>query len=116
MKDGIIYADWQKIDVRLGRIVAASNPEWSNKLIELHVDFGPVIGERTIFTGLRAWYTPEQMQGKQAMFIINLPYKKMGEHESQGMILAVEPTTADGNSAPVVLLFDDIAPAGSPLA
>jgi tRNA-binding EMAP/Myf-like protein len=100
MKDGIIYADWQKIDVRLGRIVAASNPEWSNKLIELHVDFGSVIGERTIFTGLRSWYTPEQMQGKQAMFIINLPYKKM----------------ADGNSAPVVLLFDDIAPAGSPLA
>ena len=115
MKDYISFADWQKVDARLGRVIAASNPEWSNKLIELHVDFGSEVGERVIYTGLRNWYSPEQFVGKQTFFLINLAPKKMGDHESQGMILALDKVTEDGNSEPVVLLLDDVAPAGSAL-
>lgn len=116
MKPEIIFQDWMKIDVRVGTIVEALNPEWSNKLIELHVDFGDEVGARTIFTGMRRWKTPEDFVGKQSLFLINLPPKKMGEAMSQGMIVALDGPTGDGNSEPVLLLFDNIAPNGTVVA
>lgn len=117
----ISFSDWEKIDVRLGTILEASNPDWSNKLIELHVDFGAELGERTIFTGMRKWKTPEDFIGKQALFLCNLPPKQMGDKVSQGMILALDPLSdptqeEPSNSGPVVLLFDNVAPAGSKVA
>lgn len=115
MKELISFADWMKIDARLGTIVEASEPEWSEKLIELHVDFGQEVGMKTIFTALRAWKTAADFQGKQSLFLINLPPKKMGEHFSEGMILALDNAYGTSNSEPIVLLFDDIAPAGSSL-
>ncbi len=116
MKPSISFPDWLQVDVRLGTIVEASNPEWSNKLIELHVDFGEELGERTIFTAMRDFKSPDDFAGKQALFLVNLPPKKMGEHVSEGMILALEAPNTDSNSEPVMLLFDNIAPNGSQIA
>lgn len=113
MKPTINFADWEKLDIRLGTIVEASNPEWSNKLVELHVDFGPE-GRRTIFTGMRAWYEPEYFAGKQALFIINLEPRKMGPGVSEGMLVSLDDVSGDSNLPPAVLLFDDVAAAGSP--
>lgn len=115
MKPAIDFPDWMKLDVRLGTIVEALNPDWSKKLIELHVQFDEALGQRTIFTGMREWKTPEDFIGKQALFLVNLPPKKMGDAVSEGMILALDPA-GDSNSEPVLLLFDNIAPDGSPLA
>lgn len=109
-KPTVTFADWEKLDIRLGTILAASNPEWSNKLIELTVDFGPE-GQKTIFTGLRAWYAPEDFAGKQALFIINLEPRKMGPGVSEGMLVSLCDST-DGNSPPRVLLLEDLAAAG----
>ncbi len=114
MKSLIEFTDWQKLDIRLGSILAASNPEWSNKLIELRVDFGEA-GERTIFTGLRAWYEPEFLVGKQALFIINLPPRPMGPSVSEGMLLSLDTKSADGNLRPTVLWLENLAPAGTPV-
>ncbi len=113
MKTAITFADWDKVDVRLGTIVEASAPDWSNKLIELHVDFGEEIGRRTIFTGMRKWYEPEHFTGKQALFLVNLEPKKMGNSESQGMILSLDTMDADGNSHPHVVLLDSAFPPGT---
>ncbi len=115
MKPEITFTDWMKLDVRLGTIVEAFNPEWSNKLIELHVEFGAELGQRTIFTAMRDTKSPEDFTGKQALFLVNLPPKKMGEAQSEGMILAID-RDGDSNSEPVLVLFDNIAPNGSPLA
>jgi tRNA-binding EMAP/Myf-like protein len=114
----VSFGQWAALDIRVGRIVSASLPEWSNKLIELHVDLGSEIGERVIFTAMRQWKSPADFEGKQSLFLTNLPPKKMGESESQGMILALDPLsppTEGGHGEPVVLLFDDIAPNGSRL-
>lgn len=113
MRDSITFADWEKLDIRLGQIVEALAPDWSNKLIELHVDFGPEIGQRTIFTGMRKWYGPEVFTGKQALFLINLEPRKMGPSESQGMFLSLDGTDADGNSEPHVILFDSVSQPGA---
>lgn len=116
MKPLVTFSDWEKLDIRLGTIIQASAPEWSNKLIQLTVDFGTDIGERTIFTGMRKWHGPEKFQGKQALFIVNLEPRKMGAFESQGMLVSLDATDADGNSCPGVILFDNAAANGTALS
>lgn len=115
MTDTITFNDFLKLDLRVGTILTVSVPEWSEKLLELRVDFGSEIGERTILAGIRKWYQPEQLEGKQSLFIVNLPARKMGEGVSEGMLLAADAQGADDKDEPVVLLFDSLAPAGSRL-
>lgn len=113
IKDAIQFADWLKNDLRIGRIIAAEKPEWSQKLLHLTVDFGEEIGEKTIFTGMAKYFEPEIFVGKQSIFLLNLPPRKMGPGESQGMLLAGE---ADAEGKPALMLFDELAPNGTPLA
>ena len=98
MKSIINYDDFSKIDLRVGKIIECAKKEGSEKLLRLKVDFGAE-GERTILSGIAAWYKPEDLTGKEFIFVLNLqPRKIMGE-ESQGMILA-----ATGNKERAVLL------------
>jgi len=110
LKEPTSFDTFLQLDIRVGTILAASLPDWSEKLIELRVNFGPVIGERTIFAGLRRWYVPEDFIGKQSIFLVNLPPRKMGPGVSEGMIMAAD---ADDNQAPSVLLFESLAPDGA---
>lgn len=106
MKPSIQYPDFEKLDIRTGTIVDASEPEWSHKLLRFEVDFGEEIGKRIIFSGIKKWYTPEDFIGKQFVFLVNLEPKKMGDEESQGMMLM-----ADGE-APVPLVLQTAVPNG----
>ena len=91
MKETIEYQDFSKLDLRAGRVLAAESPDWSRQLLQLTVDFGPVIGERTILVGAKEQYDPEQFAGKNYLFLANLAEKQMGQAVSQGMMLmAVE--------------------------
>lgn len=53
MKPSITFADFDELELRMGTVVAATEPEWSNKLLRFEVDFGPEIGQRVIFSGGR---------------------------------------------------------------
>lgn len=88
MKDTIEYEDFAKLDIRLGTVKEATIPEGSNKLIRQVVDFGEEIGERIIFSGIKDWYSPEEMVGKQLPYVVNLAPRKMMGEESQGMLVA----------------------------
>lgn len=92
MKDLIAFADYDKIEVRVGRIVEAIVPEGSAKLIQFTVDFGQE--KRTIFSGIKEWYTPEELVGITTMWVTNIPPKKTPFGESQGMLFACD--TVDG--------------------
>ena len=86
----ITIDDFSAIEIRVGKVLEATNKEGSEKLIRLKVDFGE-FGQRVIFTGVRTFgYSPEDFSGKQFLFITNLEYRKMLDEESQGMILAVD--------------------------
>lgn len=98
MKTSITYSDFEKLDFRVGTIVEASAPGWSSKLLRFVVDFGEEIGKRVIFSGIRKWYAPEDCIGKQYIFLVNLESKKMGDEESQGMMVMV-----DTNEQPIVV-------------
>lgn len=99
--DVITIDDFAKVKLRVGKVLAATHPEKSEKLIRLEVDFGPKnLGEekhteereiRIIFTGVRTYgYTKEDFIGKQFFFVYNLQPRRMIGEESQGMILAVD--------------------------
>src|SRR3989344_4015859 len=84
----ISFDDFKKVEIRIGKIVAAGKIESSNKLLKLQVDFGAE--QRQILAGLAKFYTPEQLIGKLCPFAFNLAPKKVGELESQGMILCAD--------------------------
>ena len=65
-------------------------------------------GERTILSGIAAYYEPEDLLGKKLLFIANLPPRKMMGIESQGMIVASEDWKTD--AVRVVLIDDSVAP------
>jgi methionyl-tRNA synthetase len=102
----IAFADFAKVEMRIGEIVAAEIPEGSEKVIRMTVDFGEAQGgKRTIFAGIKQWYQPEKLVGMRLPFILNIPAKKMGEMgESQGMLLAVMTTTEEGGERPALLV------------
>jgi tryptophanyl-tRNA synthetase len=85
----VSFEDFARVELRAGKVLAASEPAWSKKLIEQRVDFG-TLGVRTIFSGLREWYKASDLEGKTLVYVTNIPARKMGESASEGMILAVD--------------------------
>lgn len=108
MKPVITYPDFEKIELRAGKVVAAEVPTWSEKLIQETVDFGLEIGTKTIFSGIAKWYKPEDLVGKKFVFVVNLAERKMGEGVSQGMMLA-----ANVNDEAVLIPVDGNVPEGT---
>ena len=92
LKPEIIYDDFNKLDIRVGKVITAEKMEKSDKLLKLTVDTG--LDKRTILSGIAKHYSPEEMIGKQVTLIANLAPRKMMGIESQGMILMAE--DADG--------------------
>ena len=89
MKQLVRYEDFAKLDLRVGKVVECVRKEDSNKLLRLTVDFGAE-GMRNILSGIYPAHQPEDIKGKQFIFVINLePRKLMGE-ESQGMLLCTD--------------------------
>jgi methionyl-tRNA synthetase len=87
MKPIIEFPDFEKLDLRVGKVLEAGEPAWSNKLIEMKIDFGSEIGQRTIFAGIRKFVNFTDLIGKKYVFIVNLAERKLGEGTSQGMML-----------------------------
>ena len=92
MKPVIGIEDFDKIDLRVGRILTAEKVEKSNKLLKFTVDTG--IDKRTVLSGISKHFSAEQMVGKRVLMVVNLAPRKMMGIESQGMLLFAE--GADG--------------------
>lgn len=103
----IQFADFAKLDIRIGRVTKVSEPDWSRKLIELTVDFGSPIGTRIILSGLRGLVDITTMAGKKYPFLINLAEKKMGQGVSQGMMLVVDESNESTKVEKVTLIKID---------
>lgn len=84
----ISFGEFQKLDLRIGKITEANQIPGSKNLIRLMVDFG--IEKRQAVAGLLRWYYPQDLLGKKCVFILNLQKRKMMGVESQCMILAAE--------------------------
>ncbi|MEM2546838.1 MAG: methionine--tRNA ligase, partial [Candidatus Bathyarchaeia archaeon] len=80
--------EFQKLDMRIGRIIEANQIPGSRNLIRMIVDFGTE--KRQAVAGLLQWYKPEELVGKKYAFILNLQKRKFMGVESQCMILAAD--------------------------
>jgi methionine--tRNA ligase beta chain len=84
----ISFEEFQKLDLRIGKIAEANQIPGSRNLIRMTVDFGAE--KRQAVAGLLQWYKPQDLVGKKCAFILNLQKRKMMGVESQCMILAAE--------------------------
>ncbi|MDG6928776.1 MAG: methionine--tRNA ligase subunit beta [Nitrososphaerota archaeon] len=78
--------EFQKLDIRIGRIVDAKRLEGSKKLLELSIDMGD--GVRRAVSGIAEFYDQEGLKGRQIAVVTNLPPRKIFGLESEVMILA----------------------------
>jgi len=85
--DEVQYEDFAKLDIRIGRVVAAEMVPETDKLIKCTVDLGE-LGQRTIVSGIAEWKKPEELVGKLLPYIVNLAPRTLRGVESQGMLLA----------------------------
>jgi methionyl-tRNA synthetase len=91
-KSEIAYDDFAKLDLRIAEIKAAEKVEKADKLLKLTLNVGGE--ERVVVSGIALHFQPENIVGKQVLFLANLAPRKMRGIESQGMILMAE--DADG--------------------
>lgn len=103
--------DFQRLDLRVGRIVAAEPfPEAKRPAYRLRIDFGP-LGERTSSAQLTRRYRPQELVGRLCVGVVNFPPRQVGPVRSEVLVLGAMPEAGD-----VVLLAPDaeVAP-GAPI-
>jgi methionyl-tRNA synthetase len=91
------YKEFEKLDMRIGKIVEVEDIEGADKLYKIKVDFGTE--ERTAVAGLKKHYLPDDLLDRKFVFILNLERRKIKGIESECMIFAAD--DSDGN---IVLL------------
>jgi methionine--tRNA ligase beta chain len=84
----ITYDEFQKLDLRVGKILEATHISGSKNLIRMTVDFGTE--KRQAVAGLLQWYKPQDLVNRKCAFVLNLQRRKMMGVESQCMVLAAE--------------------------
>lgn len=111
-KPNITFDDFAKIDLRVGKVIEVAEHPNADKLLVLKVDLGTE--QRTICAGIKAYYAPEALLGKNIILVANLEPRKMRGIESQGMLLAATVGTREAMEDVVVLTTDkEDVPGGS---
>lgn len=93
LKEEIQFADFDKIDLRIAKIVSAEHVEGADKLLKLKLDLGGVV--KQVFAGIKSAYNPADLEGKLTVMVANLAPRKMRFGMSEGMVLAAGPGGKD---------------------
>ena len=108
----IAYADFEKVDIRVGTILTAQPLEGARKpALRLEIDFGPEIGVKKSSAQLTVHYTPEALVGRQVAAVVNFPPRQIGKFMSEVLTLGFP----DGNGSVVLIVPDKPVPNGGKL-
>jgi len=110
----IQFDEFLKLDLRVAKIVEASDHPNADKLIVMQIDLGDE--RRQIIAGLKDWYKAEDLLGKDVVVVTNLAPRKMRGLESNGMLLAATVGEMPNPDDVIVLTTDRPAPPGSPVS
>jgi methionine--tRNA ligase beta chain len=102
----ITFDDFDKIEMKIGKVLSAEKVEGTDKLLKMEIDFGSE--KREIVAGIAEYIQPTHLLGKGLPFVVNLEPRTIRGIESRGMILAV-----DINDKPVLLCPEEDVPPGS---
>ncbi len=112
MTDTITYADFEKVDIRLGTIVEAEPfPQARKPAIKLVIDFGAEIGRKKSSAQITVHYAPETLVGRRVMAVVNFPPRQIGPFMSEVLTLGF----ADAQGAIVLAGVELLVPDGARL-
>ena len=111
-KAQITFEDFIKLDLRVATVKTAEPHPNADKLIKITLDDGTESG-RQVCAGIKAWYSAEELVGKQVVIVANLEPRKIRGEMSEGMILAASDTSQGDERNVVVLALDKPVPPGS---
>lgn len=97
-KSQIAFDDFIKLDLRVATIKTAEFHPNADRLVKLQLDDGSAEG-RQVCAGIRQWYDPQALVGRQVVIVANLEARKIRGEISQGMVLAASDLKADGGGA-----------------
>ena len=108
----ITFADFERVDIRVGRIVhAEAFPEARKPAYKLRIDFGPEVGIKRSSAQLPARYRLDELEGRLVMAVVNFPPRQIGPFMSEVLTLGVP----DGTGAVVLVAPDQDVPLGGKL-
>lgn len=102
----ITFADFKKLEIRIGKVLSAERVVGTDKLLKLEIGLGTE--KRQLVAGMAEFFAPTHFVGKDVPVLVNLEPRKLRGIESQGMVLTVE-----ANGKPVLLLPEEEVPPGS---
>ena len=112
MTDSISFADFEKVDIRVGTIIdAQAFPEARKPAIKLTIDFGAEIGVKKSSAQLTVHYQPDRLLGRQVCAVVNFPPRQIGPFISEVLTLGMP----DADGAVVLVAPDLKVPAGGKL-
>ena len=112
MSETISFADFEKVDIRIGTIISAEPfPEARKPAIKMKIDFGPEIGEKKSSAQITVHYTPEEIVGRQVMAVVNFPPRQIGPFMSEVLTLGF----MDADKAVVLASVDQTVATGAKL-
>ncbi len=112
VKPEISFDEFTKLDLRVATVTAAESHPAADRLLKIQLDDGTG-APRQVCAGIKAWYDPQDLVGRQVVIVANLAPRKLRGEMSEGMILCATGADAEGHDDVVCLNVDRPVRAGS---